>query len=75
MLKERKYFKADVIPLTSDLKKIASNASQQIIEEHHMFLQEPSSNTWRRLSKAVYVGLTLFNRRRGGEVAKMHAKC
>ena len=42
--------------------------------EFRCLQESPSSSSWRNLSKALFVLMTTFNRRRGSEVAKMHLK-
>jgi hypothetical protein len=73
-LKERKYDKVEVLPLTSDLMLLRDYISKALLCAKVEFENNPSDASWRRLADLVFVAVTLFNKRRGGEVAKMTLK-
>ena len=73
-LKERRYTATEKIPTTADLillRKYTDTSSKTEIEN---LQKHPCASTWRSLAKTVFVIITVFNQRRGGEVAKMRVQ-
>ncbi|XP_072022444.1 uncharacterized protein [Amphiura filiformis] len=70
-LLERKYYKEEEIPDSSDLAKLNAYSSQKVTEGIKCLHEEPNQNNWTNLSKALFVACTVFNHRRSGEVAEM----
>ena len=64
-----------MLPVTSDLRKLSLEADNQLLSTMEQHKKKPSYVTWRTLARAVFVVATLFNRRRGGEVARMLTIC
>ena len=73
-LKERRYDKVEVLPLTSDLMLLRDYVNKALLCAKEEFEKDSSDANWRRLADLVFVAVTLFNKRRGGEVAKMTLK-
>lgn len=74
-LKERKFNKEELLPLTSDLLKLTELVCLSVKSHTKLLQRNPTKDNWMKLSKSVFVAVTLFNRRRGGEVARMHLSC
>ncbi|XP_064628140.1 uncharacterized protein LOC135487883 [Lineus longissimus] len=74
-LKEKKYNKVELIPVTADLLKLRTFLDRSIVVLEDELRKSPSENSWRRLSEGIFSIVTLFNKRRGGEVAKMVVGC
>ena len=67
MLKDRKYNK----PQTEDLVKLKNYLEQTIVALTETLRQNASHSTWRQLSDVVLSRVITFNKRRGGEAAKL----
>ncbi|XP_072027751.1 uncharacterized protein [Amphiura filiformis] len=74
-LQERRYTSREKLPKTEDLQLLKAHKEKSLEAEMHMLKRYPSAAAWRALSKSVYVLITVFNKRRGGEVAKMQLSC
>ncbi|XP_064619453.1 uncharacterized protein LOC135482903 [Lineus longissimus] len=74
-LKERRYNATELLPVTSDVLVLKDHSARGLLLLEKKLADNPSPATWRRLSEAVFTSVTLFNKRRGGEVAKMHTSC
>ncbi|XP_064643399.1 uncharacterized protein LOC135497602 [Lineus longissimus] len=74
-LKERRYNATEILPLTSDLLSFKNYLQQQLATSVQDLQDHQSSCSWRRLSEVLFCLVTLFNKRRGGEVAKMNLSC
>lgn len=70
-LDERKYNKPDLLPITSDLQKLRQFIVSRISSLTVSLRTQPSLQKWRELVELVLVRLILFNKRRGGETAKI----
>ena len=70
----RKFNKGDLLPVTSDLVKLRSYLLVEIDVRCEALSQAPSPHTWMSLVEAVLSRLILFNKRRGGEAARMLIK-
>ena len=70
-LQERKLTKKEQLPSTSDLKKLLAYATTAMGTEVRKLKDCPTPKTWHALSATLYVMITIFNKRRGGEVAKV----
>lgn len=72
-LDERKY-KPDLLPITSDLQKLRQFIVSRISSLTVFLRAQPSLQKWRELVELVLVRFILFNKRRGGETAKILLK-
>ena len=70
-LKERRYYKEEEVPETSDLIRINRVANERVQEGTKLLHENSNEENWQSLSRAVYVAATVFNHRRGAEVAEM----
>lgn len=72
-LQERRLTKRDKdqIPETSDLKLLDTYANVAMTKEAAQIKDCPCPKTWRALCATMFVIITIFNKRRGGEVAKL----
>jgi len=70
-LKTRKYNKPDELPSTEDLLKLKQYTEARLEELTQQLRAEPSYAAWRALAEIVLARLVVFNKRRGGEPAKM----
>ena len=73
-LKERRFDKVEVLPLTSDLLILRNFVSKELVCAKQNLAENFNDANWKRLSNLVFVAVTCFNKRRGGEVAKMTLK-
>ena len=74
-LRENKFFRSENLPLTSDLKKVMNHSQQMITENYKALQQKASSSAWVGLEKALFVAISLFNKRRGGIMAALQTVC
>ena len=74
-LKEKAYNKVHVLPLTNDLLILRNFLNTEIKKEVAAAKTNLTNESWIRLCQLTFAAVTLFNRRRGGEVAKMNIKC
>ena len=70
-LKERSYYKEQEIPETEDLIKLTKYTKERVDRGVKVLTQDATTENWHSLAKSVFVAATLFNQRRGGEVAEM----
>ena len=73
-LKERKYDKVELLPLTSDLLTLREFVKKELACAKENLEAECSDANWKSLAALVFVAVTCFNKRRGGEVARMTLK-
>ncbi|XP_068758091.1 uncharacterized protein [Montipora capricornis] len=73
-LSDRKHNQPELLPVTNDLKKLKEFITSKIIAltSELQGTNRPLLQTWRDLSEMVLNRLILFNKRRGGETAKLH---
>lgn len=69
-LNDRKHNQPELLPVTNDLKKPKIIALTSELQGTNRPLQQ----NWRDLSEMVLNRLILFNKRRGGETAKLHVE-
>ena len=74
-LREREYYTEAEIPETADLIKLNAYTNMNIKEQVKCLHENASKENWFALSKSVYTAATVFNHRRGGEVAEMTTEC
>ena len=70
-LRERKYNEVDLLPLSEDLKKLSSFLNERLKGAMDDLTRSPSKKLWKHLCHITYVSVTVYNKRRGGEVARM----
>ncbi|XP_028414257.1 uncharacterized protein LOC114537315 [Dendronephthya gigantea] len=70
-LGEKKNNKPDVLPLTSDLLKLRDYLLRAISEKTESLKQDANKENFRALSEVCLARLIMFNKRRGGETARM----
>ncbi|XP_063067616.1 uncharacterized protein LOC134459242 [Engraulis encrasicolus] len=71
-LQQRKWNRADSIPLTEDVMSLQKHIDQ--VEEEakrDLDIDDESATAWKTLCEALLAKIILFNRRREGEAAKM----
>ena len=73
-LNDRKHNQPDLLPVTSDLQKLKEYITSKIIAitKQLQGTNKPLLQSWRDLSEFVLNRLILFNKRRGGETAKLY---
>lgn len=76
-LQAAKFNKVDLLPCTEDLLKLDTHVRAEIDECLGLYADKDErrllGRDWfRRLAKATLCYTTMFNKRRGSEVAKMH---
>ena len=70
-LSERKFNKPELHPLTDDLVKIRKFQLQEIQRLTPEVDTNPTKTTWSQLAEVTATRMILFNKRRGGEAAKL----
>ena len=75
-LNDRKHNQPELLPVTNDFKKLKEFITSKIIAlaSELQGTNRPLQQTWRDLSEMVLNRLILFNKRRGGETAKLHVE-
>lgn len=73
-LKQRRYNHPDVLPVTSDLIKLKQYQETQLATLTDLLKEKPNYRTWRQLCDIVYSRVVIFNKRRGGETARLLLK-
>ncbi|KAJ8300368.1 hypothetical protein KUTeg_021887 [Tegillarca granosa] len=68
---EDKFNKKDMLPLTKDLSKLQNYLDNEMPTQCELVEKCPTKENWRILSYILLTKLTLFNFRRGNEVAAM----
>ena len=66
--------KADVIPAREDVVTFAKAIHKESDESAKEFVEAPGKKTGRRLSEALLTEIILFNKRRGGEAARLELR-
>src|SRR6218665_458451 len=70
-LKHRQYNNPDVLPLTKDLVKLREYQEKALGAYTEALRKKQTYTNWRLLSDIVYTRVVIFNKRRGGETAKL----
>lgn len=65
------YNRPDELPTTGDLMKLNQYTETRLDELTEQLQAEPSYIAWRALSEIVLARLVVFNKRRGGQPAKL----
>ena len=74
-LNDRKHNQPDLLPVTSDLQKLKEYITLKIVYlTSKLKSAKPDVRTWRELSELVLNRLILFNKRRGGEAARLRVE-
>eukprot|EP00057_Strongylocentrotus_purpuratus_P010114 XP_011664588.1 PREDICTED: uncharacterized protein LOC100888406 [Strongylocentrotus purpuratus] len=73
-LKERVSFSAQDLPSTADLQRLLAFTEKAIVDGTAKLHTSSSSTDWRKLANTIFVACTVFNKRRGGEVARIRTK-
>lgn len=75
-LNDRRHNQPDLLPITSDLQKLKEYITAKIISltSQLQATSRPALRTWRELSELVLNRLILFNKRRGGETARLRVE-
>ena len=73
-LQERKLTRKESLPTTSDLKRLLTSTQSAMLKEMSNLRSFPCPKAWRALSNTLYVMITIFNKRRGGEVARIRVR-
>ena len=71
-LEKRKLTRKEELTKTSDLKKLSTYANMKMKAYVSKLMVSLDINTWHDLCSAVFV--TVFNKRRGGEMARLRVK-
>ena len=69
--KSRRYNCPQALPLTSDLVRLRDFQKTEIVSLTEKLNASPCTSVWRLLSEHVFTRLVIFNKRRGGETAKL----
>lgn len=70
----RKHNKPSVLPVTEDLVKLRGFLMKEIQELQERLERCPDKDAWGKLAVVTLTRLILFNKRRGGEAARMKLK-
>ena len=75
-LNDRRHNQPDLLPVTSDLRTLKEYITLKIVSLSSQLKStgRPDVRTWRELSEMVLNRLILFNKRRGGEAAKLRVE-
>lgn len=75
-LSDMRHNQPDLLPVTSDLQKLKEYITFKIISltSQLQSASRPDVHTWRELSEMVLNRLILFNKRRGGEAARLRVE-
>nr|XP_018913562.1 PREDICTED: uncharacterized protein LOC109041627 [Bemisia tabaci] len=68
---ERKFNKAELLPLTSDIMNLRGHLDKTIKESRVRLTSNPTYENYRKLAVYLLTSTILFNRRRSGEASKM----
>lgn len=71
---EKKFNKKQMLPVTEDVQKLQKHLDTAIEEECKELASEPSKKKWKAFAYLLLTKVTLFNFRRGNEVAAMQVK-
>lgn len=70
-LKTNKFNKPAALPVTSDLLILKNYLDEQMVSLTQQLSENANSTVWKSLAEATMTRITLFNKRRSNEVAKM----
>ncbi len=70
-LEKRKLTRKEELTKTSDLKKLSTFAYMKMKAYVSKLMVSPDINTWHGLCSVVFVLVTVVNKRRGGEMARL----
>ena len=70
-LQTNNFNKPNYLPLTKDIVQLRKHLDEKIERFGHLLEKNPNPSTYRKLSEYLLCLLTLFNKRRGGEVEKL----
>ena len=70
-LRERKYNKPELLPMTDDLKKLKEYQVTSMETYIQTVKSEPTFDNWRKLALVTLGRISLFNKRREAEVGEM----
>lgn len=70
-LKHRRYNNPDILPLTEDLIKLRKYQETSLVTFTDILKKDSTAYNWRRLRDIVYTRVVIFNKRRGGETARL----
>ncbi|XP_020601654.1 uncharacterized protein LOC110040732 isoform X3 [Orbicella faveolata] len=75
-LNDRRHNQPNLLPVTSDLRTLKEYITLKIVSlsSQLQYASIPDVRTWRELSKMVLNRLILFNKRRGGEAARLEVE-
>jgi len=73
-LKHRRYNNPDILPLTKDLVKLRRYQEEALTAFATNLKEKATYSNWRQLSDIVYTRVVIFNKRRGGETARLPLK-
>ena len=75
-LNDRRHNQPDLLPVTSDLRTLKEYITLKIVSLSSQLqsASRPDVRTWRELSEMVLNRLILFNKRRGGEAARLRVE-
>lgn len=68
---ERKMNKVELLPLSADVCKLSTHLKARIISLCDILNKQPSISDYVALQRNLLVSITMFNRKRSGEVAEM----
>lgn len=69
-LHTRKFNKPKRIPLADDIRKVVMHLDNEAEKNIAVLQSSPNEDSWRNLSEITLAQLTMFNRRRGGEMER-----
>lgn len=70
-LKRRKDQSVQLLPITEDLRSLRTYQMKEMRQCIDSLQDSPDYSTWRKLAQLTMTRMTIFNKRRGGEVSKM----
>ena len=70
-LHEKTYNRPKRIPLAQDIKKLNTYLTEQASQLSKEMETSPDANSWKQLAEVTLAQVTLFNRRRGGEMQRL----
>lgn len=73
-LNANRFNKPSYLPLTSDLVKLSQHMEKYASEACSLLTENPNYENWRNLAEVLLCQITLFNKRRGGEVEELRVK-
>lgn len=73
-LNEARFNKPSTLPFTADVQLLHQHLEKTASLAYEELEKTPSPHIYAKLCKATLAKIILFNRRRGGEVSKMHVK-